>query len=436
MTFPADLPGDTSASDASRGCPMVEVDPAQYPDHAFPPFLERLLAGGPVRRISIPGDLDAWAVTRYADARAALRDPRLIKDPLRLANPGHGLGRGRHLEDGIAVVGRHMLNTDGPDHVRLRATVTAALSASAGPPWATSVGVEIQRLLATLADRAQFDLVDDFARPLQLFYLSTLLGLPLTQTNDLLTSVTWLSGPYDPQSAVVRGAHRHFGSTVSRLLDERRAGEESDLLTHISRVHRQGSISRREAIGVVSAVMIGAGATTVTALSYGTFLALRSAGLRHELLAGHARTQAAVEEILRFHTPVPFTTWRFAREPLQIADTPIPQGDIVLICLATASRDPLVFDPPDALRAPRPTSPAILSFGHGPHHCSGAAPARLLLRIAIPALLARFPQLRLTAPDTPVRWNDALLDRRPLAIHVTPGQPSDAAGGADDRPTA
>jgi cytochrome P450 PksS len=177
------------------------------------------------------------------------------------------------------------------------------------------------------------------------------------------------------------------------------------------------SLTEDELLSMVFLLLIAGHETTVNLISSGALALMQFPEQADMLRQDSALIKTAVEELLRFTSPVQMATERYAREDITIAGTTIPRGDLVFAVIASANRDERQFDAPDTLDLTRDPN-RHLSFGQGIHYCLGAPLARLEGQIALPALLQRYPRLRLKTPN--LQWSRGLvlrgLDQLPLAI--------------------
>ncbi|MFG2296180.1 cytochrome P450 [Streptomyces sp. NPDC048603] len=392
-----------------------------YADPAFVadpfPLYRRLREDGPVRRAVIAGGLEAWLVTRYEDALAALSDTRLSSD-VRDASDTRLLQQLPETERESIL--SNMLRSDPPDHTRLRRLVSKAFTARRVAGMRPRIQAVTDRLLDEAAPAGRADLVADFALPLPVTVISELLGVPL---DDRLDFQRWtdrmvMRGEEPPDPAVVNEAWQHMRAYITGLIRDKRADPRDDLLSAlITARDEEQQLTEDELIAMVFLLLAAGYITTVNLIGGGiaTLLAhpAELARLRDdpELLPG------AIEEFLRYDGPVSPGIARFAREDVEIAGVTVPRGATVLIASAIADRDPDRFPDPDRLDLTRQDN-AHLAFGHGIHYCLGAPLARLEGQIAIGTVLRRLPGLALAVPPEEIRWRPGGL-RGPLSLPVT-----------------
>ncbi|MGY1663828.1 cytochrome P450 [Geodermatophilus sp. SYSU D00705] len=401
---------DPRSSTATTLDPVVELDAAFFADPYA--LYARLRAERPVARARTPVGLPVWLVTRYDDVRQALTDPRLAKDAGGFARV---LGAQPVPPERRAVfteeLTRHMLSSDPPDHTRLRKLVSRAFTVRA----IAAMRPRIEEVAAGLADRMAagppvVDLLDAFAFPLPMAVICDLLGVPGAERTSFRTwSNTLLSsdGAAADRSAAAAAMARYLGALVA----EKRARPADDMLSAIVAASEDADrLSPEETVAMAFLLLVAGHETTVNLIGNGVLALFRSPDRLAELRADPDLTPRAVEEFLRYDGPVDLATFRHTTEPVDIAGTTIPAGEVVLLALASADRDPARFPRPDELDPHRETG-GHLAFGFGLHHCLGAPLARLEGEIAFRTLLARFPDLAPACDPTELTWRASILMR-------------------------
>lgn len=351
----------------------------------------------PPTRVRMPYGEDAWLVTRYADAKSLLGDPRF--------SMAAAVGRDRPRVRPVAVSGGGLLSTDGPDHHRLRGTVAKAFTARRVERLRDRVREIARELSRGMRESGPVaDLGDRFAFPLAITVIGELLGI--SQENHVRVR-DWLDVM---MSHTVTAEEFHkwnstFAAYTADLVELRRRKPGDDLFSALVRAHDQeGRISMGELMALAP-VLISAGfVTTFNQISNSCYVLLVRPERFSSLLGRPEALPRAVEELLRF-VPLPngFAFPRYATADIELGGALIRAGDPVLVDTAAANRDPEVFDNPDDLVLDRAVNPH-LSFGHGPHYCIGAHLARVELQVALEVLLEDLPGLRLAVPEEELRW--------------------------------
>ncbi|MEB8340975.1 cytochrome P450 family protein [Streptomyces endophyticus] len=392
-----------------------------YPAYAW------LREHAPVHRTTLPSGVEAWLVTRYADARQALADPRLSKNADHHDEPSHAKGKTGIPGERKAELTTHLLNIDPPDHTRLRRLVSKAFTPRRVAEFAPRVQQLTDDLIDAFATKGEADLIHDFAFPLPIYAICDLLGVPREDQDDFREwAGMMIRHGGGPRGGVGRAVKRIRAYLVD-LIHRKRGALTDDLISDLIRASDHGEHLTENEVAAMCFVLLLAGfETTVNLIGNGTHALLRDQEQMRKFRAAAAQgdtsvLDAAVEELLRYDGPVEFATWRFATQPLEIGGQRIATGEPVLVVLAAANRDPARFEHPDVLDLDRRTNPH-LGYGHGIHYCLGAPLARLEARTALATLMDRFPDLKLAADPAELRWRGGLIMRglRSLPVSFTP----------------
>ena len=394
-------------------------DPAFLED-PYPAY-HQLRAEDPIHR----HPLGFYVLTRYDDVAGFLRDPRFGKSGYQaLFEARFGSGpNGPWLP-------ASMLFRDPPDHTRLRALVSKAFTPSVVETLRGHVEAIVERLLDRVADLPRVDVIEALAYPLPVTVISELMGVPADDnemikewSRDVARALDAIALPVGPE-VIVRGsrATEEIAGYFRALAEERRRRPGSDLLSGLVEAEEAGDrLSERELLATCLLLYVAGHETTVNLIGNGLLALLRHPEERRRLHADPARLPAAVEELLRYDSPVQ-RTGRMAAEDADIAGVPIPKGTLVLGLVGAANRDPSHFAEPDRLDLGR-DQPRHLAFGAGIHYCLGASLARLEAQVAIGALLRRFPALTLAVERPVWRPSSTLrgLDSLPVTLGPTRG---------------
>ena len=375
------------------------------------PVYARLRSRGPVHRIRMPGGGEGWLVVGYEAGRAVLADPRLTKDWDK-ASPALGMT--------TVAAGRHMLSSDPPHHTRLRKLVAKEFTprrVQALEPWVRRI---TDRLLDAMlaAPDGRADLVAALSFPLPMSVICELIGVPALDREEFAAaSNTAVSSP-DP--AEQREAARTTSRFIGQLLADKQRNPGDDLLSALIRTSDEDGdrLTANELTGTVWLLLVAGFETTVNLISNGVLALLSHPDQLALLRAEPSLIDNAVEEILRYDGPVETPTYRFTTDAVDIAGTTVPGGgELVLVALADADRDPARFPDPDRFDIRRDARGHV-AFGHGIHYCLGAPLARLEARVAIGALLRRCPDLALDIHPAALTWRGGVLIRGPLHLPV------------------
>jgi hypothetical protein len=351
--------------------------------------------------------LRLWVLTRHADVQRVLRDPGSSVQRRQSLQPFQWMMRGRH-PDFVAMVRTNLLMLDPPDHTRVRGLVSKAFTARAVERLRPRIAALVDELLDRAAQLREIDFVEDFAGPLPVRVIAELLGIP---AEDRALFVRWshdLTALLDPFSGDLRDAERSYlalSDYFRGIFEQRRAAPREDLISALLAAEEQGAMLSEAELFSVCATILTAGHETTTHLLGNAIAALLRCGdERKRFCDDPSLARSAVEEFLRFDSPVHFTD-RVTTRPLEIGGQRIEANQLVICHIAAANRDPAVFSDPERLDLGRTENPH-LAFSYGQHFCVGAQLARAEAQIALARFVARFPGFD-GDPDAGVR-NDSI----------------------------
>ena len=365
--------------------------------------------------------LGFWLVTRYEDVTALLR-ANLSVENRNLAG-GIVAEQRNELEQFDTAFGLSMLDRDPPDHTRLRRLVTKVFTPKAVAALEPKVAALVDASLDRIAEERTVDLIEALAFPLPFAVISELLGTPPTDHVRLRelsgTIVRSLEVVTDEEvMRAIAAAEVELTALMREIIAWKRQNPADDLLTALIAAEDEGDqLTDDELVAQVLLLYVAGHETTVNLIGNGVVALLRNPDQLRLLRARPELAANAVEEFLRYDSPVQQSR-RITTAPYTAGGREIPPGMFVIAGLASANRDERRFGP-DAheLRIDREDARAQVSFGAGPHHCLGAALARLEGRVAIGSLVRRFPDL-VMAGD--VEWNGRLnlrgADKLPIAV--------------------
>jgi cytochrome P450 len=380
--------------------PVVDISANAEDFTADPyPFYARLRAAGPVHQViaSAPEFEPSWLVVGHEEAREALNHPGLAKD---------WRTSGLFPQELVTAANTNMLESDPPHHTRLRRLVSREFTArrvEALRPRVQQITDELLDGMAALPGRSA-DLIQALAFPLPMTVICELLGVP---DLDRARFRYWSNEIVAPSDARPDGAaHVALSGYLADLVEAKAKSPGDDLLSALIRTRDTDgdALAPDELIGMAFLLLVAGHETTVNLISNGVRALFAHPDQLTALRADwDGLLDGAVEEMLRYDGPVQNSTYRYAREDVEIGGTLIPAGATVLVSLAAADRDPGRFPEPDRFdirRAPQ----GHLAFGHGLHFCIGAPLARMEGRIAVRSLLERFPGLVEDPDAEPPLW--------------------------------
>ncbi|RKT05081.1 cytochrome P450 [Streptomyces sp. 3211.6] len=414
---------DTPPAPAVPAAPTLfdwEFATDPYPAYAW------LREHAPVHRATLPSGVEAWLVTRYADARQALADQRLSKNPAHHAEPAHAKGKTGIPGERKAELMTHLLNIDPPDHTRLRRLVSKAFTPRRVAEFTPRVQELTDRLIDGFEQKGEADLIHEFAFPLPIYAICEMLGVPREDQDDFRDwAGMMIRHGGGPRGGVARSVKR-MRTYLGELIHRKRDDLGNDLISDLIRASDHGDhLTEAEATAMAFILLFAGFETTVNLIGNGVHSLFMNPGqralLQDSLAAGEtALLETGIEELLRYDGPVELATWRFATRPLTLGGQDVAAGDPVLVVLAAADRDPARFADPDTLDLSRSDN-QHLGYGHGIHYCLGAPLARLEGQTALATLLKRLPDLELAVPPADLRWRGGLIMRglRTLPVRFT-----------------
>ncbi len=388
----------------------IDLFAPDFKDRAYHLY-QKLREQDPVHRITMPSRQTGWIISRYEDGIRLLKDSRLRKNPFSLFTlqevqtffPLHKK----------SFFYRHLLNVDPPDHTRLRSLVQKAFAPSVIVQLRPRIQQIADHLLDPLLKKKEFDLIESYAFPLPIFVISEMLGIPKEDRNLFRewsnAFVTAINHP--ERNKQILDQMEEFYQYLRNLLAERRKNLQDDLISALIQAGTEKNrLSEEEIYSMIFLLIIAGHETTVHLIGNGVFALLQHPEQWEQLRREPKLIHSAVEEFLRYMSPVEVTTNRWAAEPIQLHGKTIAKNDLVLISLASVNRDPTQFVDPEKLDLTREKN-EHLAFGHGSHFCLGASLARLEGQIAIQTLLKRIPNFELAVEPKQLKWLPTMLMR-------------------------
>jgi cytochrome P450 len=346
------------------------------------------------RRGLVRSSLGPWVTARHTTVEQVLRDRRFSSAP----EHQRGYQPPAYADDDprSGLPGADLLTLDPPDHTRIRRLVSAGFTpkaVAALEPW-------IRETAGRLLDRAgdEFDLIDALAFPLPMAVICRLLGVPPQDQDRFRVWGGDVAAALDPMTDRAAANRSHAAELalieyLRELVRRRRADPDDSILSALVAAEAEGDrLSPGELVSTALLLLVAGFETTVNLIGNGTAALLAAPEQWHRLREEPGLLPGAVEELLRYDSPVQLTM-RTATEDTEVDGTLIARGVSVIVAIGGANRDPAVFDQPDRLLLGRPEAARHLSFSLGMHHCLGASLARLEGRLAFEELTRRYPRL-------------------------------------------
>jgi len=391
--------------------PEQRADP--YPVYA------RLREHQPIARSPLLG---AWIVSRYADVEQVLRERHFTAERQDAALMRWLRWSARDESEFLNFLDHDLLMIDGPRHTRLRGLVAKAFTLRRVDALRPRVEALTEELLDRVAARrdGRLEVIADIAMPLPAAVIGELLGVPAGDRDRLLRWSHQLVEFLDPLSGregldPPKRATRAFATYFRELLAARRSRPRGDLLSALVAAEVEGErLQEAEILALAMLILVAGHETTTNLIGNAVWCLLRSPAQRARLQRAPALLPSAVEEFLRFESPVQLTD-RVATEDCELAGARIRRGQLVGVLLGSANRDPERFPEPDRLDLGRDDN-RHLAFGLGRHVCLGAQLARLEAQVVLAALLQRFPDFQ--GPTGAPAWKASAVLRGPVALEL------------------
>lgn len=380
------------------------------------PFYRRLRERDPFHR-SRPAD--GYILSRYDDIHAVLSERRFSSDERNQRRYARFSASNKRagIPDPYEEDSASMLRLDPPDHTRLRTLVSKAFTPRAVEKMRERIETLIDETLSGLPRHGQLELVRDFSSPLPITVIAEMLAIPIADrerfqhwSREIVRSLGD-GGAEDRRAA--RVATQELGSYLSELVELRRREPRDDLFSGLVAAEEAGDrLSTQELLTTCTLLLVAGNETTTNLISNSIVALLRNRDQLEILRSEPKRIPGAVDELLRFDSPVQLTS-RMVVADEEFRGHSLKKGQQLVLLLAAGNRDPEHFEEPDRLDVTR-ENVRHLSFGHGLHRCLGANLARVEGGLALEALITRLPDLRFDRD--PIRWGSNTVLRGPRAL--------------------
>lgn len=393
--------------------------PPEFRNNPYP-FYEMLRSMDPVLWVPEFLGRGAWFITSHRECAAVLKDNRFGKEARKVLSEEQ-LQAMPFLVQRSAT--KSMLASDPPDHTRLRSLVNQAFTPRMLERLRPHILEIAEGLIGEMKGQEKTDLIGSFAFPMPIIVIAEMLGVPASDRAQFKAWSNPLAQSVDPtaSSTVLQEAQRvlpELTAYLERIIEERRREPGADLISSLIQAHDAGDkLSSEELLATCRLLLVAGHETTVNLIGNGMLALLRHPDQRQWLAANPDKISNAVEELLRYDSPVQLTI-RTAFEDLQVGDHTIKRGDQVVTLLGAANRDPVQFEDPVVLDLTRKNAATSLAFGQGIHYCLGAPLARMEGQIAINALLQHFPGMELATEELQYRGNITLRGLQALPVKL------------------
>jgi cytochrome P450 len=385
------------------------------------PTLARLRQAGPVVKVKLPFLGPTWLATTHDTVNEVLKDDGMFVRDARNAGKRNAVGFGwwAWLPRTVRLLNENMNSHDGPDHRRLRKLVDQAFSRHSVEAMRPRIAALCDQLLDRMAGGKPVDLMELLARPLPLTVICELLGLPqqdrpcFRQWVKAIMSVNSLAG-------LVRALPSFFRLVgyFRRHFRQCRAQPRPGLMTALVQAEQDGDrLSKDELLAMAFLLLLAGHETTVHLIGGGTLALLEAPEQKARLLADWSLLGSAVEELLRFVSPVQVSELRHLSRDGELRGTFLRRGEVIIPVLASANADPARFAEPERLDIGRSPNPHV-AFGSGAHFCLGAQLARVEAQVVIEKVFSRFLNLSLAVPASKLKYTGRIGMRALTALPV------------------
>ena len=378
-----------------------------------------------LRQAGLDGETPIWFLTRYEDVVAMLLDDeRFVLDPALALTPEELEAQPSPIPPELnELINRHVLTTDGDDHRRLRRLVAKAFTPKMVEQLRPRIQVIADGLIDDIEEKGEADLVDSYAFPLPIIVIAELLGIPAVDRDRFrVWSNTFVSPSLGEDALDVFLEHtQQFLTYLTQLFERRRADPADDLVSALLQAEEQGdSLKEKELFSMMILLIIAGHETTVSLIANAVLALLTHPEELERLRRDPALVPTAVEELLRYESPVERTITRWAATDVELGGRLIERGELVIAVLGSANRDASRFPNADTLDLDREDVRHV-GFGRGKHFCLGAPLARIEAEIALTTLLRRLPGLRLATEPGELAYRPIPLFRSLVALPVAWG---------------
>ncbi len=367
------------------------------------PMYARLHEEGPVHYLDVGSKWPVWSIVSHAECSSIAKDPRLSAKRAQQMLLSLPLSRQSEFAELARMLGLWLIFMDPPEHTRLRKLLNKGFSAAAVEGLRPQVEAIVDQMLKPLQHGSEVDLMRDFANPMPVRIILEMLGIPQELRDTFVEWSRAIAVFRGNPNRTVEEAHAAQNALIElteffrKTVAERRRNKGSDLISLLIDIEEEGEVLTEEELYAQCIALLFAGhETTRNLIGNGMYTLLQHPQQTAELRERPEIIRSAVEELLRYESPVQFTA-RVLKEDIDVCGQQIRKGWTVLCMLGAANRDPKQFQEPNDLDLKRLNN-QHLAFSAGLHFCIGAQLARLEGQIALLNLVQRFPKMKLTGP--------------------------------------
>src|SRR5579862_7631961 len=367
------------------------------------PVYARMHEEGPLHYVEVAGKWAVWSIFGHAECSSIAKDPRLSAKRANQMLLPLPFSRQSEFKELARMLSLWLIFMDPPEHTRLRKLLNKGFSAVAVEGLRTQVETIVDQMLKSLKHGSEVDLLAEFANPMPVRVISELLGVPQALHGTFVNASRAIAAFRGNPNRTVEDARSAQDALIEltdffrKTVAERRRNKGNDLISLLIDIEEEGEVLTEEELYAQCIALLFAGhETTRNLIGNGMYTLLQNPEKTAELRGNPGMIRSAVEELLRYESPVQFTA-RVLKEDIEVCGQPIRKGWTVLCMLGAANRDPKQFQDPNELDLKRLNN-QHLAFGAGLHFCIGAQLARLEGQVAILNLVQRFPEMKLTGP--------------------------------------
>ncbi|MYL50462.1 cytochrome P450 [Halobacillus litoralis] len=386
---------------------METLQQSNFKNGAYP-FYEKLRKDRPIFPMNSDGKNHSWMITKYEHVKELLKSPSFIKDQSKLFASSSQDAE----QNEFNIFQNMMLDVDPPDHSRLRKLVQPYFN----PKTIKQLEPRIREIADDLLNQMKqkettVDLIDDYAFPLPIIVISEMLGVPAEDRDKFRkwsNTIVSASNEMDPD---FMGDVEAFTTYLTELFERRKYEPQDDLVSHLIQTEEDGEqLTRNELYSMIVLLIIAGHETTVNLIGNTLYALFEHPDQLEKVKADPTLISGAIEEGLRYYSPVDFSTARWADENIDFHGQSIRRGDFIVASLSSANRDEEKFEHASQFDVTRERN-AHVAFGFGIHFCLGAPLARLEGKIALEKLLTTFPDIDLNRDVTQPEWRSVFLLR-------------------------